>query len=290
MNTTPPTTMPMRLRTPPGRDYLGVALLVSAGLHGLVFYGQWRTTPPAPRAATLEVVLVNAQTPGAPVKPEVVAQQNLDGGGSAPRGMAASPLPRTVAQAPDDAQVLPALRLRQAELERQQALLTQRLNDQHAIASEASRPLDQAGRDAIAQEQQILNARIAALKARIDQYNAQPRRQFPGPAAARAEYAAYVEAWRLRIEQLGTEHYPAEARGRIYGSLRLTATIGRDGSLERIDIDRPSEHAVLNLAAQRIVQLAAPFAPLPEALARNAHALTITRTWHFTDQQLDTAP
>jgi len=284
-------TAPTRLHAPARRDYLGVALLISASLHGVALIWQWQTPRArAPLASTLEVVLVNAQTPDTPVKPRFVAQETLDGGGDAQAGAASSPLPRTAAQASDE-QVLLALRKRQAELEqRQETLLTQVLNHQHAMPPEAPHPLDPAGRDAIAQESLILNARIAALKARIEQYNEQPRRQFAGPAAEQAAYAAYVEAWRLRIEQLGTEHYPAQARGRIYGSLELTVYIRHDGSLERIEIDRPSEHAILNLAAQRIVQLAAPFAPLPDTLARDADVLTITRTWHFTDQQLDTTP
>jgi len=282
---------PLLFLVPTGRDHLGAALLISACLHGVALTWPWRPPPVAPSAASkLEVVLVNAQTPSAPVNPRVVAQQAFDGGGQAPQGMAASPLPRTVAQSPD-AHVLLALRKRQMELERQQqVLLTQLRNDQHALNADAPQPWDAAGRDAIDQERSIISARIAALQARIAQYNAGPSRRFTGPAAAQAQYAAYVEAWRLRIEQLGTEHYPAEARGRIYGSLQLTVTIRRDGSLAHIDIDRPSEHAILNLAARRIVQLAAPFAPLPDEIARTTDALTITRVWHFTDQQLDTTP
>jgi len=277
-------------QNPARRDHLGVALLLSACLHGLLMAWQWQRQPAAaPAASTLEVVLVNAQTTSAPLHPEVVAQQPVDGGGDAARGLAASPLPRTVEQAYSE-HVLLALRERRAELERQQReLLTQLFNEQYALDPDAPHaPPEDLGDDALQQEQRVLSARIAALKARLQQDNARPERQLAAPAAAQAAYAAYVEAWRLRIEQLGTEHYPVEARGRIYGSLQLTVHIHRDGSLARITVDRPSEHAVLNLAAQHIVQLAAPFAPLPAEL--NREMLTITRTWHFTDQQLDTAP
>jgi len=278
-------------RLPKGRSHLGAALAISTCLHGLVLYWSWRVPPtPAPVAATMEVVLVNAETLSPPVHPTVVAQQALDGGGDAHSGIAASPLPRTVLRSPDE-QVLLALQKRQAELEaRQQELLTQLAHDPHGLRSESLPQPEQSGDAAIERDSQIISARIAALKARIDADNAQPQRQFAGPAAARAAYAAYVEAWRLRMEQLGTAHYPAEARGRIYGSLQLSVHIRRDGSLERVHIDRPSEHAVLNLAARRIVQLAAPFAPLPEDVVRDADGLTITRTWHFTDERLDTAP
>src|SRR5690606_2130938 len=85
-----------------------------------------------------------------------------------------------------------------------------------------------------------------------------------------------------------TEHYPDEARGKVYGSLQLTVYIRRDGSLLRVEIDRPAMHPVLNQAALRIVQLAAPFPPLPAELAADTDILAITRTWHFTRDQLDT--
>src|SRR5690606_9777760 len=145
------------------------------------------------------------------------------------------------------------------------------------------------GMDELEQDSLVLNAQISAIKERIERYNAQPRRQFTGPSTKAVEYAEYVEAWRKKIELLGTEHYPAEARGKLYGSLQLTVYIRRDGSLERIEIDRPSSHAVLNLAASRIVQLAAPFAPLPPSMAARTDVLAITRTWNFVNQKLETA-
>src|SRR3546814_20433291 len=102
------------------------------------------------------------------------------------------------------------------------------------------------------------------------------------------DYAEYVEVWRKKICVLGTEHYPDQARGKVYGSLQLTVYIRRDGSLERIEIDRPSSHAILNLAASRIVQLSAPFPPLPPAIAARTDGLAITRTWNFVNQKLET--
>jgi protein TonB len=42
----------------------------------------------------------------------------------------------------------------------------------------------------------------------------------------------------------------------------------------------------LNLAARRIVELAAPFAPLPEQVAPGADVLVITRSWSFTHDRL----
>jgi len=221
-----------------------------------------------------------------------LAQDQINAGGDADRGVASSPLPRTAQDTPDQI-VLAALRKRQQELEaEQQALLTQ-LEAMDSVAAARKAPdlfqeSSDPGQDNQSEASLILNARISALKERIQQYNARPRQQFVGPSAQAAPYAQYVENWRKKIELLGTEHYPPEARGTVYGKLRLTVYIKSNGDLDRVQIDSPSEHAVLNLAAQRIVQLAAPFAPLPPEIAQETDVLAVTRTWHFTNNALST--
>lgn len=243
-------------------------------------------------ASHLEVTLVNARTEAAPAEPQIIAQQQINAGGDGGTSVSASPLPRTAADTPDQI-VLEALRKRQAQLESEQQRLYAQLEALQAVPDARNRPdllqqSDAVGEDDMVQESLVLNARISAIKAEIERYNARPRQQFVGPAAQEADYAQYVEAWREQIELVGTEHYPPEARGKVYGKLRLTVYIKSNGDLLRLEIDQPSEHAVLNLAAQRIVQLAAPFAPLPEAVARHTDVLAITRTWHFTNNRLTT--
>ena len=41
---------------------------------------------------------------------------------------------------------------------------------------------------------------------------------------------------------------------------------------------------MLDEAAQRIVRLAAPFAPFPDNISQDTDILSITRTWTFTKQ------
>lgn len=280
---------------PQGRSgYLPLALVLSICAHGALLALHFQDSIPAPvrSDSRLEVTLVNARTESAPAQAQVIAQQQINAGGDGGDTVAASPLPRTAADSPDQ-MVLEALRKRQAQLESEQERLYAQLQALQIVPEGRDKPdllqqSDNAGDDALVQQSLVLNARINALKERIERYNAQPRQQFVGPAAQEADYAQYVEAWRQRIEIVGTEHYPAEARGKVYGKLRLTAFIKSNGDLLRIEIDQPSEHAVLNLAAQRIVQLAAPFAPLPEAVASKTDVLAITRTWHFTHNRLST--
>lgn len=273
--------------------YIGIAasLILHAAALALRFtHPQPPTRPPA---ESLDVTLVNAQTEAAPVAPQVIAQSNLNAGGNTANNnaVASTPLPRTSAEAPDEI-ILEAMRKRQAELEaRQEQLLTQleaRLQVNTAPRPDLLQQSDEPGRDNRIQDSALLAAQIAALKERIERYNARPRQQFVGPAAQQAAYAQYVEAWRQKIEHIGTTHYPQEARGKIYGTLQLTTYIKKDGSLERVEINRPSSEPVLNLAARRIVQLAAPFPPLPPEVAQDLDILAITRTWHFTNDQLIT--
>jgi len=276
-------------------DHLGIALLISLTIHAALLAIHF-TTPPSPSApeGSLEVVLLNVQGDTPPLQPQVLAQHDFDGGGEADVGLASSPLPLTATDAPV-AFTLPALLKRQEELEAEQERLLALL-EAHAdtpIANEDIQSGEQPaepGEDELLQESMIVNAQIAALKKKIQQYNARPRVHFVGPSAASVPEARYLEAWREKIELLGTRHYPLEARGRIYGSLQLTVYIRRDGSLERVEIDRPATQPVLNQAALRIVQLAAPFPPLPPEVAQGMDILAITRTWHFTHEQLETRP
>ncbi|TAN27434.1 MAG: energy transducer TonB [Castellaniella sp.] len=271
---------------------MATALLLSLAIHALLLLWHGFAVRPAPQVSTLEITLVNSRSETPPLRPQALAQQSLNGGGNEPQGLAASPLPRTVENSPDEV-VLEALRRRQAELEAEQKrLLTQlEAHDQVAQAHQTPQILGQSrdpGEDDRQQDSMVLSARIAALKDRIERYNAQPRQTFVGPATMAVDYAQYVEAWRKRIELIGTEHYPPEARGKIYGDLQLTVYIRRDGQLDHITFDRPSDQAILNSAARRIVELAAPFDPLPAALAAKTDILAITRTWHFTRAGLDT--
>ena len=69
---------------------------------------------------------------------------------------------------------------------------------------------------------------------------------------------------------------------KLYGNLLVTVSIKSDGSVDRVEINRPSGHRILDAAVLRIVQLAAPFAAFPPDIARDTDILSITRVWTFT--------
>jgi protein TonB len=125
-------------------------------------------------------------------------------------------------------------------------------------------------------------ARMEAQIARqVEEYNKRPRKAFVGARAAEVRYAQYVEDWRQKIERVGNLNYPTEAKGRVYGSLQVTVEINSDGTLRSVQIDRPSGQRVLDRAAERIVNLAAPYAAFPPDVRKDTDILVITRTWTF---------
>ena len=86
----------------------------------------------------------------------------------------------------------------------------------------------------------------------------------------------------MKVERFGTLNYPPEARGKVYGSLRLTVTLKPDGSVESIELDKSSGLKVLDEAAFRIVRMAAPYGAFPPDIRKDTDLLVITRTWFFT--------
>ena len=109
-----------------------------------------------------------------------------------------------------------------------------------------------------------------------------PQRRTISTVSAQKEQAIYLETWRKRIEEVGNQFYPEEARkDRIFGDLRILVAVRADGQVEDVRILETSGSKVLDDAAERIVLLAAPFDPLPEEISFETDILEIIRTWRF---------
>lgn len=236
--------------------------------------------------APLDVILVNARSREKPARAQALAQANLDGGGNVEEDRRArTPLPVTQPRAPGR-DLAEAKKRVQALEARQQELLARAQGPAPAVAPEAPREAQPAeapqvsGRD-------LADLALAAMRLqaqidkRVQEYQKRPRKRFIGASAAEYRFAQYEEEWRAKIERIGTLHYPAEARGRLYGNLRLSVTIRPDGSVESVELDRSSGLKILDEAAFQIVRLAAPFAAFPPDIRKDTDLLVITRTWFF---------
>lgn len=137
----------------------------------------------------------------------------------------------------------------------------------------------------IANQDDISHAESQIAKQQED-YQRRPRRKSVGVRSQEYKFAIYVEAWRQKVERIGNLNYPSAAREqKLYGNLQMTVYIKADGSLEKVEIRRSSGHRVLDDAARRIVELAAPYAPFPEDIRKEVDILDITRTWTFTKEE-----
>lgn len=104
--------------------------------------------------------------------------------------------------------------------------------------------------------------------------------------------SAYERDWQDKVERVGNMNYPEEARRKnLTGGLMLSVGVNANGTVHAIQVRRSSGHAELDEAAQRIVELAAPYAAFPEDLKKDYDVLWITRTWRFyVDHHLATSP
>ena len=92
----------------------------------------------------------------------------------------------------------------------------------------------------------------------------------------------YLDALARELHRVGQLNYPQAAkRQNLTGSLVISITIRRDGSLQSTRTVTSSGHALLDQAALDIVRLAAPFSPPPAAMLANADAVDIVHSWQF---------
>jgi len=282
----------------PANRTLMLAVIASVLLHGTLMATQFSGPDGGNRAAApapLEVVLVNARTVEAPVKADVRAQVNLDGGGNTDAKVRAkTPLPQspTGVDAPDPAA---AARARVEQLEAETQRVMAQIKAAVPIESRETNPGPQptpqpqsqpapAPSSADLASRSLEMARLRAeLSKEFSAYQERPRKAFVGSRASEYRFARYVEDWRGKIERVGNLNYPDEARRqKLYGTLQLTVSVRRDGSVESVEINRSSGFKLLDQAAIRIVELAAPFAVFPPDIAKDIDILAITRTWSFT--------
>lgn len=275
---------------PARRDgVLAAAVAISILLHAILLSVQfafpdslrWRSA-----AQPLEVVLVNAKTRDKPVKADVLAQANLDRGGNVDEDRRAkTPLPVVEPRNPGRDLADAQRRAQQLQVQ-QQKLLAQSRDSKFRMPADAPRP-ERAEDPAPLSGRDLADLTLAAIRLQaqvdrqIEEYQKRPRKKFIGARAVEDRFAFYEDAWRVKIEKIGTLNFPAEARGKAYGNLRLTVTIRADGTVESIELDRSSGLKVLDAAAFKIVRMATPFAVFPQDIRREYDQIVITRTWFF---------
>ena len=97
-----------------------------------------------------------------------------------------------------------------------------------------------------------------------------------------ATLAPYLDAWRRKVERIGTINFPTAARNTSarYSPL-IAVAIAADGSIATADIRRSSGDPELDQAALATLKLASPFDPFPPELAAQYHVLHFAYEWQF---------
>lgn len=122
----------------------------------------------------------------------------------------------------------------------------------------------------------------AEIRRKMEAKAERPRRKFISASTKEYNYAAYMEAWRAKVERVGNLNYPEQARKQgLSGSLVLDVALRNDGTIDEITIRRSSGEKLLDDAAIRIVELSAPFSPFPQHIKDETDILHIMRTWQF---------
>ena len=258
----------------------------------------------SPRYDTMEIILVQQQDPTPVEDARLLAQANLAGGGDTvddvvPSTPVPPPFPDQQAQV-TAATMQPAVAGKQQEpvnkadpatetasRKTEQLVATDAEQAEIAVPEPQKKAQDQRLKRKPSAAELLRNSfYIASLSAQVknklEAKSQRPRRTFISASTSAYRYAAYMEAWRSKVERVGNLNYPDEARKRsLSGSLILDVALNPDGSVNDVIIRKSSGYKILDDAAIRIVHLAAPFSPFPADISKDTDILHITRTWQF---------
>jgi protein TonB len=281
------------MRRPPSspawhQDRFMVCLVLAFGLHAAVLLGVRFGVElnPAPRIAdTLDVVLVKWRSETDPEEADFLAQASQQGGGeTSERQRPARPVsgelpaPELGADPVQSTESVPEPEPLQqevvaVEVPDEAPLETTRLEQPDTHEPSAARLMRQ-------------SMDMASLQPEVSRHrqwqSKLPRRKVISANTKEYEFASYMSAWVAKVERVGNLNYPLELREKkLYGDLVLSVGIHQDGTIESIEVKRGSGILAIDRAAENIVMLAAPYAPLPENIADKVDVLHITRTWRF---------
>ena len=237
----------------------------------------------------LEITLVHERSEQAPEDADYLAQANLSGDGNTQeKTRPNSPAAMMVTTTSPGTSTNP---LTPATPETAAPKMTESLTSQDSQQRiDTNKPVvDQQYKAKTAAELIQLSMEIAHLSAEIDQsmkaFSKQTKHRFITANAREFRDAAYLDAWRAKVERIGNLNYPDEAKRRnLSGSLVLDVAVNANGTLNDVLIRRSSGYKILDDAAIQIVKLAAPFAPFSEEMRKDTDVLHIIRGWQFLNE------
>ena len=279
----------MRMPALSENDVFSLTLFLALVLHSVILAITFDFEDPALNRSEqgLEITLIRHPRPAEkPDKADFLAQTSQQGGGDqeekvlpktplAPLTPTPEPMPSREQQ--DAGSPAPA-KPQEPVLQTKKAQKTVAANKRREPTPRKSNKVA----NLLASRDREIQRLTAELDLQLNNLSRRPRRKFVSASTQEYKYASYLQAWRKKVEQIGTLNFPDEARrNQLYGNLVLLVSLNADGTINRIELRKSSGHKVLDDAAIRIVRLAAPFAPFPKNIAEETDILDITRTWQF---------
>ena len=259
-------------------DRIGLTLFFAVALHAMIIlgitFGLHDEPTPENFLPTLDITVSNRRTPP-PDEADYLAQTSQEGGGNTTEKV------RPAQAVPEQA---PAVKPQRATPAPAQVITTAAAEIKHhqkkSVIPETSEP-DISATDLIERSMEMINLN-EQLSESMQAYAQRPRHIYVSARTQEFKYANYMSEWVKKVERVGNLNYPDDARREgLSGKLVMDVTMNADGTVRNINILRPSGHSVIDEAAIRIVNLAAPFAPFPSEIMKDADILHITRTWEF---------
>lgn len=281
----------------PASDRLGLMLFLAALAHLALILGVNFVAPSSPPAVQgLDVTLVQTETKDKPVDAQLLAQANSQGGGTTPLPLhLRSPFPvhRLRPRGAHMPEATVALEAGQAPAVRHFLTAPTRFKAPTAAKTTPKQTTAASQRRSGVVNIAALDRERAQLSAQLSRswqaFEHEPRERYISASTRASRYARYMDAWKSHIERIGNHHYPADpSDAQLRGRLLVDVAINADGTVHAVHILHVSGSPLLAKAARQIVELAAPFAPFPPAIRRQADILHITRTWVFQGHHLST--
>ena len=275
--------------TQPVNDRLTTTLFLAALFHGIVILGITFAAPngdeqPTP---TLEVLLLTSNDTRAAdnLDAQYLAQRSQEGSGTTdervrPANPATSALAALQAGVPDG-----------NSDEYREAVSGQRSTEILSSRSDRSEVEYRSGEDKPSTQAEVPMAlsptapRPIATSATDDTLRLRGKRMDGAeeivPNTRESKLAPYLNAWRSKIERLGTLNFPQNVRNSQTGNPVLEVSIRSDGNLGEAVIKRTSGSKEIDQAALSILRLASPFDPFPAELRQQYQELRFAYEWQF---------
>jgi len=259
-------------------DRFSLTLFLAIALHAVIIlgitFGVHDDKPPEHVLPTLDITVANRRTQ-APEEADYLAQTSQEGAGNTTEKV--EPLLAVPEQAP-------AVQPRQPQATPTQvitAMESTTVVEQDRRDTPDSEQPDITAAELIERSMEMVNL-SEQLSETMQAYAERPKQVFVSARTQEFKYANYMNEWVKKVERVGNLNYPDEARREgISGKLMMDVALNADGSVRDIRILRPSGYSVIDEAAVRIVNLAAPYPPFPPDIIKDADILHITRTWEF---------